>query len=116
MRDSGEFMIDIVIVVGYSSCRRDGASGTTNAIDPGKLKYLKATVMQVELLGDIRAQSLPEWFLRHALGTHVEENRTALRGWRDVLLRYRDEGLELISFGRLRGWDWAHWLSPCVAA
>lgn len=93
-----------------------GEPSTTNAIDPTKLENLKATLMQIDRLGDLGGQSLPEWFLRYALGTRVAENSDALRGWVDVLLRYRAEWLNLVAFGQSRGWEWAGWLPVSSAA
>jgi hypothetical protein len=93
-----------------------GAPHTTNAIEPSKLENLKATVMHVDSLGDLRGVSLPEWFLRYALGTGVAENPAALRGWVEVLLRYRAEWLELIAIGQSKGWKWAGWLRASSAA
>lgn len=93
-----------------------GEPHTTNSIEPTKLGYLRATVMQVERLGDLHGESLPEWFLRYALGTRVAENPAALRGWVDVLLRYRAEWLDLIALGQSKGWEWAGWLPASSAA
>jgi hypothetical protein len=93
-----------------------GESHITNAVSPAKLLPLKATLMQVERLGELRGQSLPEWFLRYALGTHVAESPAALRSWVDVLLRYRAEWLELVAFGQSKGWKWARWLPVNCAA
>ena len=93
-----------------------GSSQTVNAIEPTKLANLKATLMQVERLGELRRESLPEWFLRYALGTRAEEDRDALRSWVDVLLRYRAEWLDLIAMGQSKGWDWAKLLPASAAA
>lgn len=93
-----------------------GAPRTTNGIEPAKLEYLKATLMHVDDLGELRDGYLPEWFLRYALGTGVAKERAGLMGWMDVLRRYRDEWLDLVSHGRSRGWHWAHLLVDGVAA
>ena len=93
-----------------------GSSQTVNAIEPAKLENLKATLMQVERLGELRGEPLPEWFLQYALGTRVVEDRDALRGWVDVLLRYRAEWLDVIALGQSKGWKWASLLPTSAAA
>ena len=93
-----------------------GSSQTVNAIEPAKLENLKATLMQVERLGELCAQPLPEWFLAYAIGTGVAEDPAALRDWVDVLLRYRAEWRDLIAQGQSKGWDWAGWLPASSAA
>ncbi len=93
-----------------------GAPHTTNAIEPTKLENLKATLMQVDRLADLRGESLPEWFLRYALHTGVAESRAGLTSWVEVLLRYRAEWLDLIALGQLKGWEWAGWLPASSAA
>lgn len=101
---------------GAYECDLFGEPHMTNAVSLAKLLPLKATLMLVERLGELRSQSLPEWFLRYALGTRVEENSAALRDWIDVLLRYRAEWLDLIAFGQSKGWEWASWLPASSAA
>lgn len=101
---------------GAYECDLFGESHITNAVSAEKLSPLKATLMQVERLGELRRQPLPEWFLRYALGTRVAENPAALRGWVDVLLRYRAEWLDLVAFGQSKGWKWARWLPASCAA
>lgn len=101
---------------GAYECDLFGESHITNAVSAEKLLPLKATLMQVERLGKLREQSLPEWFLRYALGTRVAENPASLRGWVDVLLRYRAEWLDLVAFGQSKGWAWARWLPASCAA
>jgi len=93
-----------------------GSSQTVNAVEPAKLENLKATLMQVERLGELRGEPLPEWFLQYALGTRVVKDRDALRSWVDVLLRYRAEWVALIALGESRGWNWAKWLPASAAA
>jgi hypothetical protein len=93
-----------------------GQPQVTNEVKPEKLLHLKATLMQVDRLSELRSQSLPEWFLRYALGTRIDREPNALRCWVDVLLRYRAEWLDLVADGRSRGWHWAGWLPASSAA
>jgi len=97
-------------------CDLFGAPSITNDIPPVKLTDLKATMLQIDRLADLRSASLPEWFLRYALGTGIEEGKDALKPWVDVLLRYRAEWLNLAANGQLRGWRWAGWLPASSAA
>ncbi len=93
-----------------------GTPQTTNAIEPTKLRNLKATLMLVARLGELRGPPLRDWFLRHAIGTRVAEDRAALGGWIDVLLRYRAEWLGLVALGQSKDWEWASWLPASSAA
>jgi len=93
-----------------------GPSEITNSIDPAKLTGIKATLMQVDRLADLRRRPLPDWFLQYALGTGVENSVAALEGWLDVLLRYRSEWLDLVESGQSKGWKWAGWLPVSSAA
>ncbi len=93
-----------------------GQRQLVNAVPNDKLDALKANLLQIEDLRELEDGGTPDWFLQYALGTGVEEHAESLEPWADLWRRYRNEWLELISFGRSRGWRWAHWLSPCVAA
>lgn len=93
-----------------------GEPNIANAVSPAKLLPLKAVLTQVERLGELRGQSYPEWFLRYALGIRVAENRAVLKGWTDVLLRYRAEWLDLVARGQSKGWKWAGWVPVGSAA
>ncbi len=93
-----------------------GPPEVTNAIPLEKLNYLKATLKQVDRLGELGHRHLPEWFLSYSLGTRVEDSAAALEPWVQVLLRYRKEWLDLVALGQSRGWNWARWLPVSSAA
>lgn len=93
-----------------------GPPETTNSIDPGKLAWLKVTLMQVERFGELRNETPPEWFLRYALGTGFEADNASWTDWIDVLLRYRAEWLDLVSDCQSKGLHWASWLPAGAAA
>jgi 7-cyano-7-deazaguanine synthase in queuosine biosynthesis len=88
----------------------------TDQIDSKKLRNLKATLLQVDRMAQLNQRPLPDWFLRHSLGTRVEVNADSLEEWIGVLLRYRSEWLELSALGQSKGWKWANWIPLGAAA
>lgn len=97
-------------------CDLFGPPEITSSIDPAKLMGIKATLMHVDRLADLRRRPLPNWFLQYALGTGVENSVAALDSWVDVLLRFRSEWLKLVESGQSKGWNWASWLPVSSAA
>jgi 7-cyano-7-deazaguanine synthase in queuosine biosynthesis len=93
-----------------------GAPDVTNSIEPKKFEYLWAMLKQVDYLAELERRPLPEWFTGFALRTGVEGSTGALQPWVDVLLRYRREWLDLVEFGKSKGWNWARLLPVSCAA
>lgn len=101
---------------GTYECDLFGEGHIVNAVGLDRLTSLKATLMQVERLGELTRESLPEWFLRFALGTNVEPSVDGLKTWVEVLLRYRAEWFRLLAIGESKKWKWARWLPVSSAA
>ena len=92
------------------------ARSALNQLPAHQVRFLKAMVIQADLLGELRCSVLPDWFRRYVLGTGVASSDDMLSRLVDVHLRYRAEWLELAEFGRAEGWNWAKWLSQEPAA
>ena len=93
-----------------------GKPKTVNRIAPDKLNFLKATVMQVSRLAHLdNGGPGAELFRRHVVGTGMLAPNELPNFWYDVLKRYRDEWLEMLTQGRTAGYRWAAWLNSTNA-
>jgi len=91
--------------------KHDLFSTTTPEITDDEWAYVKATLMQIELLGHLIAdQPLPPLVARHLYGSGILEAGARPDAIVDLLQRYRQEWLGLLRHGRSQGWAWCQWL------
>ena len=89
-----------------------GNTGALDAVPASKLNFLKATIWQLNLLGELRpGEPLPDLLRLQLYGTRILEMGASAQEWVDVLVRYREEWLDLIAAARARGLSWGNWLS-----
>ena len=80
-----------------------------------KLNYLKATLMQVaDLLALQPTKPLPELVKRHLFGSRIATDDQSALPWVELLMRYRDEWLGLMTDRRTAGLPWVGWLGETV--
>jgi 7-cyano-7-deazaguanine synthase in queuosine biosynthesis len=89
-----------------------GSPSVASRIPAKRLLYLKAFLMQVASLKDVRAGTpLPPSILRHLLSTEVLGNGHPLEAVIALLARYRDEWMAVASDGHRKGFAWARLLA-----
>ncbi len=88
-------------------------SQQANEIPPSRLDYLAAILMQVEHIKNISHSRL---FQCHVRGTQVIEAAESEQPLVNLLLRYRQEWIELSAKARAEGLRWARWIGGEVAA
>lgn len=94
-----------------------GDADQSNQIPPEKLNYLKAFLMQVSGWADIKTfGGLPERVERHLHSTQILKPEDSPQGIIDLLVRNRDEWLQMAAEGRERGYIWARLLAPAQSA
>jgi hypothetical protein len=82
-------------------------------IPVGRLKYLKAFLMQVAQLDQVEMNDrLPRAFERHVLSTGILQRGQSQKGLIELLARYRDEWIAIASHAQRNGDAWAGWLAP----
>jgi len=85
-----------------------GGREMLRAIPDGELGFLRAMLMQVEHLRELRkGGTIPQRILRHLVGTGVVQPGESCEPWGALLARYRDEWLTLIAEAQARGLGWA---------
>ena len=88
-----------------------GSQSALAAVPNGKLDFLLATMWQVDLLGELRpGERLPDLVRRQLYGTGILKTGECAEEWVEVLVRYREEWLDLIAAARSRGLSWGNWL------
>lgn len=93
-----------------------GSAAVVNAIPDDELNHLKSTIMQIVSLSDLGSDHpLPETLRRHVYGTRVVSDGESVQPWIDLLIRYRDEWLNLIADGQSVGRKWADWFPALTA-
>jgi 7-cyano-7-deazaguanine synthase in queuosine biosynthesis len=75
-----------------------------------ELDYLKAILLQASYLAELEGGRLPSRLCDHLFGTGVIRAEEEAEGWRSLLLRYRQEWLELIQTARESGLGWTEWV------
>jgi 7-cyano-7-deazaguanine synthase in queuosine biosynthesis len=94
-----------------------GDADQVNRIPPEKLDYLKAFLMQVSGWADIENfGGLPEPVERHLHATQILKPGDSPQGIIDLLVRNRDEWVQMAAEGRERGYGWAWLLAPAQFA
>ncbi len=84
-----------------------------NRLSEKRLVYLRASLMQIAQLRDIEnSDRLPPAFERHVVGTGIVPRGQSQKGVLDLLVRYRDEWIEIVSAARRKGLTWAELLAP----
>lgn len=94
-----------------------GPPDAVNAVANEKLDFIKAHLMQLVQLGELRDDGRkPDILWRHAVWTHFLTGQEPILPWVDLLRRYRVEWLRLVGRGQQIGWRWAAWFSASGAA
>jgi len=94
-----------------------GPAASVNAVPDKALGFLKAHLMQLAELKELRDDGRkPDILGRHLSWTKLLAQRESVRPWVDLLRRYREEWLRLVALGHRMGWRWATWYSPRVPA
>lgn len=88
---------------------RQGATGTP----ANKLRFLKAYLMQVRELKEVRlGEKLPDRVLRHLVGTCILEQRDPTAPYIQLLGRYRDEWMQVARLAESNGYSWTKMIRP----
>ena len=89
-----------------------GHKGTAG-IPTKKLAFLKAFLMQVRELQEVRpGEKLPERLLRHLVGTSILQQSEPCGPYAQLLGRYRDQWLDVARQAELKGYSWTKMLGP----
>jgi hypothetical protein len=89
-----------------------GSAREANRIPLKKLLPLKAFLLQVaSLKGVCAGMPYPRSIVRHLLSTEVLADEDRLETVADLLVRYRDEWMEIASGRNQRGFGWARLLT-----
>lgn len=112
-RRQAMFIAGIEEPKGTYKCDLFGAKKRATRVAKNQVQYLKAFLMQVVQLGDLKNDGrLLRRFRRHLIGTEIVRSDEALEPTIDLLLKYRHEWLELAAVGERRGWSWTKLLGP----
>jgi 7-cyano-7-deazaguanine synthase in queuosine biosynthesis len=89
-----------------------GSRGAASRIPPKKLLPLKAFLLQVASLRDVCAgMPLPRSVARHLISTEVLANGHRQEAVAALLAHYRDEWMDIASYGNRKGFAWARLLA-----
>ena len=92
-----------------------GNAERVNQIEPRRLKYLKALLMQVDKLGELDSDGpVPLFFKRHIVGSGIVSPGESLAPHVELYQRYRREWLDLVAAGQAEGRSWADLLAPAT--
>ena len=88
-----------------------GDQANLGAVPRDKLHFLIATIWQVYSLAELGpGKALPALVRRQLYGTGIVKPGEPVQEWIDVLVRYREEWLQLMAAARARGLSWGNWL------
>lgn len=90
-----------------------GPAEGMDTVPEERLAYLKAFLLQVAHLRNIeRHDRLPPAIERHLVGTGILAKGQSQKGVMQLLVRYRDEWMQIVSAVCKRGHAWAKLLAP----
>ncbi len=84
--------------------------GEFECIPQQELDYLKCVLLQVSDLAELEGGRLPSRLCDHLFGTKVIRTEEEAEGWRRLLLRYRQEWLQLIQTAGESRLGWTEWV------
>lgn len=80
------------------------------------LDILHAHLFYIARLAELASPELPTWFSRHLYGSHVAGPQEPVAPWCELMLRYRNEWLRCISYGKQQRLKWAYLVDAQPAA
>lgn len=77
------------------------------------LRFLKAYLMQVRELQDVRpGKPLPDRVLQHLVGTNIIKQSDATSPSIELLSRYRDQWMQVVREAESNGYSWTKMIGP----